>query len=445
MPEGSSQYVYLQSKRWRAIGYNWDILSNYDNTSRLYCLTDFQAAWLLSNTEYMRWSSRWQNCPCTQADLDAMKAEMEFNLMSCVDFQPWQLQALYEDAQQAEINQYKADFDGDPSSVNPSAPDDFFNGDGSSDRDDALCTALTLWTYSYAVDWSTKASLVLGVAYAGAAIATALTGVGGIIAVVALADLLAPLQDQINALNNITALDTVICDWNTALQGTAISASNWNAAVSGLSYTPGSDEDIIQQLFAFDTDDLGNFLSFVNALGNGYDLAQRGIFICPCNDAWSSILDFTTSDYGVVFQLDDSSNPIGEWVNGVGLKPTNAVVGGVNRRQIAASINFDDSTVTSQIMQGSYTRGTNTGGFSVALIEAMRFGGSVVSGTSESQPFSSFSVGVPTLMLVNSDGYSVTADRADMTAACSYINFSGDATIETLTITGIGIKPPQLP
>jgi len=65
----SDEYYYLQNKRWRAITYNWDILSTYGNGSKLYCLTDFQAAWLLSNTEYMRWSKRCENCPCSQFDM----------------------------------------------------------------------------------------------------------------------------------------------------------------------------------------------------------------------------------------------------------------------------------------------------------------------------------------------------------------------------------------
>ena len=153
-----SGYQYLSNKKWRAITVDFETLSTYSMfNSRLYCLTDFQAAWLLSMTEYYRWGNRWENCPCTQAELDAMKAELDYNLMNCLDFMPYQLQALYDYGQQEILGQYSSNWDGSlPSSVNPNAPDDYFNGDDSADRNDALCTALSIWVYSYAVDWSVQ-------------------------------------------------------------------------------------------------------------------------------------------------------------------------------------------------------------------------------------------------------------------------------------------------
>lgn len=321
-----SQYINLQTKQWRAITTNWDILSTYSNSeSRLYCLTPFQAAWLLSVTEYFRWSSRWENCPCTQSDLDAMKAEMEYNLMNCLDFQPYQLQYLYDSAQQNLIGDYTASWDGsNPSSVNPDAPDDFFNGDGSQSREDALCTALTLWSYSYAVNWSQKASLILGLAYAAGQLIDFMIPVGGQIAVQVIADLSEPLQSQVDALNNLDALDEVICQWNGALQGLAINASNWNSSISGLSFVPESDEWIIQQLFNSDTQLLGNFLSFVNSLGEGYELAQIGVFICACRVCTevSETFDFTIQEYGDIWTPRPDTPPQ-QWISGQGWEGLN--------------------------------------------------------------------------------------------------------------------------
>lgn len=296
----SSEYQYLENKKWRAITTDWDILSTYDNTqTRLYCLTPFQAAWMLSVTEYFRWGTRWENCPCTQADLDAMKAELDFNLMNCFDFQPYQLQYLYDSSMQGLLADYLGDWDGSlPSSVNPDAPDDYFNGDGSPSREDALCTALTLWGYSYAVNWSQKASLILGVAYAAGEILNFMIPVGGQIAVQVIADLAEPLQSQVDALNDLTALDTVLCDWKVALEGVAITAANWSAAVAGLVYIDDSNEDIIQKLFEQDAQILQNFLSFVNSLGEGYELAQLGVFICACGtETWQHELDFRIDPY----------------------------------------------------------------------------------------------------------------------------------------------------
>lgn len=295
----SDQYFYLQNKKYRAITVDWDIISTYGNDSALYCLTDFQAAWLLSMTEYMRWSTRWENCPCTQNDLEAMKAELDYNLMNCLEFQPYQLQYLYDSAQQGLLADYTASWDGSlPSSVNPDAPDDFFNGDGSPEREDALCTAITLWGYSYAVNWSQKASLILGVAYAVGDLINFMVPVGGQIAVQAVADLVAPLQAQVDALNDLVALDTVLCEWKTALEGVAITAANWTNAVQGLVYTAMSNEWYIQQLFASDTQLLGNFLSFVNSLGDAFELANIGVYICACGtETWTHELDFRIDPY----------------------------------------------------------------------------------------------------------------------------------------------------
>lgn len=319
----SSEYQSLQVKKWRSITYNWDILSTYSNESRLYCLTEFQAAWLLSNTEYLRWQTRWQNCPCTQSDLDAIKAEMDLNLMSCIDFQPYQLQTLYQNAQNALIAEYESNWDGmNPSSVNPSAPDTDFDGDGSQDRVDALCTALTIWTYSYAVDWSTKASLILGIAYSAASIVDGLLPVGGNIAVQAVHDLLEPIQDQVDALSNVSALDVVICDWKNQLLSLSITASNWTDEIQGLSYTSETDEWYIQQLLASDTQLLSNFLSFVNSLGDAYELAQIGVFICPC-EVWVWETTFAEDE-----NIWSPFNNVGEdeaiWTDGVGYESADA-------------------------------------------------------------------------------------------------------------------------
>jgi hypothetical protein len=325
MPEGSSQYVYLQSKRWRALGYNWDILSTYDNTSRLYCLTDFQAAWLLSNTEYMRWSSRWQNCPCTQADLDAMKAEMEFNLMSCIDFSPYQLQTLYNNAQNALIQDYMNAWDGSlPSSVNPDAPDDYFNGDDSPDRNDALCTALTIFVYSYAVDWSNKASGILGLANAATALISAVVPFGGEIAVRVITGLLSPTIATFEAMANQEALDDIICDWLPLLDGTAITPSNWSDAIGSLTYTVDTDEYYIHQVLSPDTELLENFLTFVNSLGDAYQYAQLGISLCPCDETWEYEIDFTVeSGTGDGWQIPANGWSSG-WSSGNGWQSTSA-------------------------------------------------------------------------------------------------------------------------
>ncbi len=184
MTNPSSEYYNLSNKRWRAIRYDWDTLSTYGQQTKLYCLTDFQASWLQSNVEYISWASRWDNCPCTDEDLAQFASELEFALMDCIDIQPYQITATYNASKNAQIQVYDDDYDGvNPSSINPETPDDFYSGDGSQDRVDALCTACKIYCYSYAQDWVAQAQSILGVVFL-VGLAASISIVGGVIATV---------------------------------------------------------------------------------------------------------------------------------------------------------------------------------------------------------------------------------------------------------------------
>lgn len=334
MPEGSSQYTYLQSKRWRALGYNWDILSSYGQASKLYCLTDFQVAWLLSNTEYMRWSSRWQNCPCTQADMDAMKAEMEYNLMNCLDIQPWQMDYIYDQMQAQNLAGLDALWDGvNPDSVNPNTPNDFYSGDDSDDRLDALCTACKIYVYSYAENWSNIASSVLQIANL-VALATRLLPVGGIIAGVIVKGLAYLTEIALNAMQDESALDDIVCCMYNNLIGTALLSGNFETSLDGCSFTVGSNQAIARDIIGSDLDQFGNWLSFINQLGNSYVLAEVGVSDCPCGEPWSATFDFTIDDQSWEYVLGPpSSTPRAEYVSSTGWTSNSYNVGAVNTRK----------------------------------------------------------------------------------------------------------------
>jgi hypothetical protein len=291
-----SEYQLLQRKRWRAISYNWDTLSEYGNTSRLYCLTDFQVAWLLSNTDYFGWSSRWSNCPCTEQDMHDMKAEMEYNLMNCVDLQPYQIQYLY-DIQQAQELQALADlWDGvNPSSVNENTPDNFYSGDGSADRENALCTAIKIYVYSYAQNWVTKAQLALGVV-AIVGIVASITIVGGMIATALVGGLAYLTSFAITAMQDENALDDVVCCIFEALNGASITNANWLTCLDDCNFEVGTNQAIIRDIIASDLDQFNNWLTFINQVGNSYVLVQAGVSDCPCEDvSWVWNSDFATS------------------------------------------------------------------------------------------------------------------------------------------------------
>lgn len=281
-----SQYINLQRKHWRALTYNWDVLADYSNvTSRLYCLTDFQCALLLSTTEYFRWQSRWIHSPYSQNELEALVASLDFNLMNCYQLQPAQLDFIYEHAITDTLAGYQAlwDIDPNPSSINSNAPDDYFDGDGSIDRELALCTAIKIYVYSYAQNWVTKALVIVGgVAVLG--FAASLTIVGGIIAAALLAGLGYMTSIALNAMQDSSALDEIICCMKSSLSGTVINQANFAAGLSACGFTPGSNAAIARDIIASDIGIFGNFLTFCDALGRAYELASYGVSDCvDCN------------------------------------------------------------------------------------------------------------------------------------------------------------------
>lgn len=279
----SSDYVLLQSKKWRAITYDWDVLSDYGNIPRMYCLTDFQAAWILSNTQYMRWATRWDNCPCTPSELDAMAAELEYNLMSCCGFSPYELDYLYQQQSSEQLNYLQSLWDagGNPSDVNPNTPDDYYSGDGSVNRLNALCTACKIYIYSYASQWNNQASTVLGIALI-TAIAQFIKFVGGSIAGILLSGLSLITNDALDAMQDTDALDLVVCCMNDALTGTTITQDNFETCLDGCAFDVGSNEEIVREIIASDLYQFQNWLSFINQVGNSYTYALAGIEDCPC-------------------------------------------------------------------------------------------------------------------------------------------------------------------
>jgi len=297
-----SSYELLQKKQWRAITYDWDILSQNDNISRAYCLTDFQVAWLLSNLDYFAWSTRWENCPCTESDMLAMQGELAYNLMDCIDLQPYQLQYLYQTKQSEQLQALADiwDVDPTPSSINPNTPDDYFSGDDSQDRTDALCTACKIYVYSYAQNWVQQAQIALGIV-AVVSIATSITLVGGIIPLVLLSGLALITASALTAMQDESALDAVACCMHYGLIGEDITQANFEDSLDGCGFTVGTNSAIVRDIIASDIGQFNNFLTFINQLGDSFVYAENGIIDCPCEDVeWEHVFDFTVDDGGFV-------------------------------------------------------------------------------------------------------------------------------------------------
>ena len=302
-------YSNLNKTQYRAITYDWQqMISNLDGSSCLYCLSDFQVMWLRANIPYMSWNTRWINCPCTAEQLAQMSAELEYNLMTCIDVQPFQIQSLYNQMMTSQLAGYQAAWDTDPtpSGVNPASPDDFFNGDDSTARNLALCTACKIYVYSYASNWLSLATLILGIAIV-TVLPALIALVGGVIAGIVQNSLALIAIDYFTAMQNTSALDAVACLMADNLSGQAITSANFSTSLDS---TLTGDAELARNVIASDLDKFANWLSFVNALGNAYVLAQIDVYdcaVCPLERlSGDGNADMTAIDFMAIATTYDS-------------------------------------------------------------------------------------------------------------------------------------------
>lgn len=84
---------------------DWDIVSGYPDTPRLYILTEQQASALVALASFLQWRTRWQNAPGDDT-LDAFASETMFNLMNPITCAMLQecLQPLF-DTLRTQVNQ----------------------------------------------------------------------------------------------------------------------------------------------------------------------------------------------------------------------------------------------------------------------------------------------------------------------------------------------------
>lgn len=444
MSNKSADYINLQVKKWRALTYDWNILSSYGNTSRAYCLTDFQAAWLLSNTDYMQWSQRWENCPCTDEDLSNMKAELEYNLMSCIDLQPYQLQSLY-DAQMSDQLDYLQsvwDIDPTPSAINPSTPDDYYNGDDSQERIDALCTACKIYVYSYAQNWVVKAQTVLGIV-AVVGLFASISIVGGVIASVLVGGLAYITSLALDAMQDENALDDIACCMNSTLSGLAITQANFETCLDGCSFGVGTNAEIARSIIASDIGAFKNWLSFINALGDAYDLAQIGIKDCPCEGEWEETFDFTIGDGDfVIWSPPANANVFGVYDSGIGWNDTDHIWTSSPtqyRRAVAIKREWSPSTTIREIsMTFDLTKGTYSSAVT-AITATMQLNG--VNQASVSVSSNVATNGTDKVQVLTS---TVTANGILFhvsTSARTSALYNGSTLIKSVTVKGTGYNP----
>jgi len=284
---------------FKAVQMDYEYYLTLGDEGRLYCLTDRQVYVLMVQLTYVGWLTRWYNVEdITQTTVGYIQSELMEQLMSCVDIQVLIDQAQLNLVDSVTHNQIQAQslrdiledrYDGDPTSINPSAPTTNFGASG--DRYDALCSGLTAFVYGFAraqADSSRAAEVggLLSVALIAALLIPGLNFfflVGASIAVVlGLGTIGVTLETAIAALTDKTALGNVICYMRDTLKAQSVTEANWTACLDSYPFGVGSHEAIICDFIKPTLQK--NYLTILNILGQAYDGTINGDVMpeCPC-------------------------------------------------------------------------------------------------------------------------------------------------------------------
>jgi hypothetical protein len=289
---------------FKAVAMDYEYYLTLLDEGQLYCLTERQIYILLVQLEYVGWLTRWYNTDdITQTTVDLIKSELMEKLMSCVDISILVDQAALNLVDSTTSKQIESQalrdiledmYDGNPTSVNPSAPTTNFGSTG--DRYDALCAGLMAFVYQFAraqAD-SARAAQIGGLAAVALVALLLIPGlnfffvVGASIAVAAgLGTIGVSLEVAIAALTDTTALDAVVCYMRDTLRTQSVTEANWTACLNSYPFGVGTHEaiicDFIKPMLA------ANYLTILNILGQAYDGTINGDVMpeCPCEpDEW---------------------------------------------------------------------------------------------------------------------------------------------------------------
>jgi len=280
------EYYYLSKKSWRALIYNFDALDDIPDGSALYCLTNKQAAWLLANCSYYAWKTRWDIPPdqINQAILNQEQAELEYNLMTCFDMS-WleQLQYLFDRTVDEQLELFSEQYGiGGIPDINADSPTTIYNDDDSPDRINALCFACDTYVRTIINAWAEKLRLAQ-TALDFSAFAVSFVPYIGRIAAVAVKALSIVTQVAVNAANDDTAIEEVVCCMFNGLYGNSVNQANFELSLNSCDFIPGSNAAILRDIIAADLDNFENWLSFMNTLGDCWVYLQAGItYDCAC-------------------------------------------------------------------------------------------------------------------------------------------------------------------
>jgi len=233
-------------------------------------------------------------------------------------------------------NLYETNYNGNPSSINPNAPDDFFSNNAT--RETALCMAVNSWVGSVVSQFVEKGKLALGLSIFTIIASGFLGPLGAAVGVLVSASLLLLSAAAIEAAQDSEAVKDVMCCMIEGLTGDAISFANFQLALSSCGFTGGSNSQILADVVTAELESEANYLAFLDLLGKGYILAQAGVACEAVCDSWShhflsgdGAIAFDTIVFGTYNSGDDRYDSVHQPENVRRIIQVNAVPGTVFR------------------------------------------------------------------------------------------------------------------
>lgn len=277
-------------KRGKLIQIDDSLLSGMDNvTKRIHWLTDYQAALLLAQSEYLHWRARYENLQRTMDEQNDIVSDMERELMESVDVCSLVNGCLststeYANVASTTLNIWReewnagnasllAGYDGTPQSISTLCPDDASeNNQLSINR---LCWAVRAFLTEYREKKLVEVRYALYATMALSGIALALTAatfgvftlIGGIVVGSTVAAGVA-LSEALTALEDDAQFDDLVCAMVQAAHLEAVTVANFDLWIQSLAA-----ENIFGQLVDNDLDgSFDAYMSFVQWLA----YAQQG-------------------------------------------------------------------------------------------------------------------------------------------------------------------------
>lgn len=227
-----------------------------------------------------------RNTGCADMICEFLKGCTADAIQSVEGLANWQRDVAASAAKQQE---YQDEYTGNPSDINPDAPDDNFDGDASPDRELALCASCAAYVRYFAAAKVRQLDIVYGGVFTALSLLLILIpGFGWALALglgVALggATLIAGVAYETarNALTNVAAINAVACCMSDALAGVANTEANFLTSLNTCAFETGTYREIVRGFVEASLAD--NYLTFQDYLGTAYRAIQNDEpVICTC-------------------------------------------------------------------------------------------------------------------------------------------------------------------